>query len=779
MAEMVLRPRRRKTTRMLDERRGLPLPGREQVKQLLRAAGEAAPGFLLAMADVMGIPSGLHAAYCTALAALDRPVGKPIAGAAAAMLLRLISGLPPRWEGLIGMAILLISPMVVYGRGNLALMACTAVSVLPTAVAGYFEPTALKMIMAYASVPVSVMSAPLMYRGLQVLLDEKRHMDSVEERLCAGFLTAMLLCGGARLLVAGVNVGAVLSAGVTLLMALCLGAGAGCAAGMIAGLTLSLQGAPVMLAVSLGVGGFLAGVVNALGRRWLTCLAFGLSGLLPLLLSHSGGMGCTGAVMAAPVIIALLPRSRIEDSQRLLRRFLPNRMAPGDAYAASMLAAWERTVDAMALAVPSPVEAEEAHSPAWWEQKLCEGCPDMACCGCMNTEHAAARAETVWDCREADDAIWRDALEELRGLGCQRLYHLRQSMDYLRQEDVVQRRSIRRALEQRSMLVTHLTAMAGAARRFAMLSGGESWWEDMTAGRIRRELSDRALPVRLLWVRRVNGHAQAAFELTFITGARKQAEDLCLLAGRLIGAPMEVARVDGDRVNLAEMPLLTVQCASCCAVAGEAAEYSVCGDTVWYGRLQDGRWMTALSDGMGHGEKAALASRQTVELLRLCLDAGYTRHQTLTAVNGMMLLSGHGERFTTVDLLTIDLWSGQAALDKLGAAGSWLYQQGTLRQLTGDALPLGILENIESRECGLRLMPGDAVILLSDGVEEAFPDRKELEETVWMALGEDTPEASARCIMEAASDGAGKDDQTVAVIRICSTGAIQMAANDI
>lgn len=785
MAEMVLRTRRRRKDRMLDARRGLPMPTRAQLATLARWVGEAAPGFLLSMADMLGIPSGLHAAYCASLAALDRPFCRPLLGAAAAMLLRLLSGLDPRWEQLIGMAILLCAPMVVHGRGNLVMMGFTALAVLPTAVAGYFGTTALEMLTASAAAPVSALCAPLMYRGLKALAESgrsgtARHMDSMEERLCVGFLAAMLLCGGARLLVLGVNAGALLAALLVLLLALYLGAGAGCAAGLIAGVTLALQGLPVMLAVALAMGGFLAGVVHALGRRYLTCTAFLLGGLLPLLLSGTAGMGCGLSMAVGAVSVMLAPRTLYERGQAFFRRFLTSRMAPGDAYAASMLAAWEKTVDAMAMAVPSPVEREAPRDPAWWEQKLCESCPDVACCGCMRTEYAAAKAETVWDCREADEPIWQSALEELRGLGCQRLYHLRQSMDYLRQEDVVQRRSIRRAMDQRDMLVTHLTAMAGAARRFAMLSGGESWWDDRTANRIRRELSDRALPVQLSWVRRVQGHAQAAFELQFITGARKQAEELCVLAGGVIGAPMEVTRVDGDRVSLCEMPLLTAQYGSCCASIGleEDSLASVCGDTAWCGRLQDGRMMAALSDGMGHGERAALASQQTVELLRLCLDAGYTRRQTLTAVNGMMLLSGHGERFTTVDLLTVDLWSGQAALDKLGAAGSWLYQQGTLRQLTGDALPLGIIENVESRECGLRLTDGDAVVLLTDGVEEAFRSKKALEEAIWLALEEDTPELAARSIMQSAAEADGgqrRDDQTVAIIRIRSTGAVQRA----
>lgn len=179
--------------------------------------------------------------------------------------------------------------------------------------------------------------------------------------------------------------------------------------------------------------------------------------------------------------------------------------------------------------------------------------------------------------------------------------------------------------------------------------------------------------------------------------------------------------------------------------------------------------MAAVSDGMGHGEDAALSSRQTVELLSLCLDAGYTMQQALTAVNGMMLLGGSGERFITVDLLILDLWTGRAFLEKLGAAGSWLSQGEELTLLNSDALPLGILEDVDAAEKMLRLQPGDALILMTDGVEEAFADRVALRDAITLALTEASPDDAAQSLLQAAQrshSGTKEDDQTVLVMRI-------------
>ena len=135
---------------------------------------------------------------------------------------------------------------------------------------------------------------------------------------------------------------------------------------------------------------------------------------------------------------------------------------------------------------------------------------------------------------------------------------------------------------------------------------------------------------------------------------------------------------------------------------------------------------------------------------------------------GMMLLAGQGERFTTGDLFLLDLWTGKASLDKLGAAGSYLMQAEGLSLLGGDALPLGILENVESGEKLMQLHQGDTLILLSDGVEDAYENRQAMEETIRDALTLESAQDAANAILTGAQSGdsAPADDQTVLVLRL-------------
>ena len=775
MAEAVGRRIRRRTDRWMPASKRLT---GVQFKSGLVYACRCIPGGLLAFADIMGIPSGFHLAFGMAAAAAGMDVRPVIAGSAGAEVLRLISGIPPRWEVLLSLMLVYIAPSVLKGRGNRALVLYTAAAMIPAAVAAAFRTTAAEMILGWAAVPMAALAAPVLVRAIRSL-SSGRNVSALEDRLASGFLAALCICGGARMLLFGINLGALTASVLVNAMGVVLGAGAGAVGGMIAGVMLAMQGLQLEIGAALSMGGFFAGITQTLGRRRLSSGAFAMGAYLPLILCGARVFGVGTAVLAASLIIGAMPRAPWERIQAFFRRFMCNDLAPGDAYAASALAAWEKTVAAMAMAVPSPWEGEKERSAAWWEEKLCQGCPECELCGCMLTDLGRQKAEQVWEYRLADERIWQDALEYLRGMGCKRLYYLIGGMNALRQEDETARMAARNAEIQREMLVTHLTAMSGAARRFAALSGGENWWDHMAAKQIKRLLSERAVPMSLSYVRRVQGHVQLALELHAITGARKQAEDICGMLSAVLETSMQLASIDGERILLAERPMLEIKTG--CAAA--AAEDDVCGDTAWTGSLADGRFLAVLSDGMGHGERAALASRQTVELMRLCLDAGYTRSQALKAVNGMMML-GSGERFATADVLSIDLWDGHATLDKLGAAVSWVYQNGMLQRIAGDALPLGIIEELDGESRSFRLAPGDAVILLSDGVEDAFSGASGFETAVRTALTGSSPQKAAECLLALALESVGgqrRDDQTVLVVFVGRAGetALQPAEAEV
>ena len=168
-----------------------------------------------------------------------------------------------------------------------------------------------------------------------------------------------------------------------------------------------------------------------------------------------------------------------------------------------------------------------------------------------------------------------------------------------------------------------------------------------------------------------------------------------------------------------------------------------------------------LCDGMGAGEAAARESRQALELLRTMLLSGADARSALRALNGVYLLRDDG-CFSTVDLLRINLTSGDAILYKWGAAASYLKRSRGLRLLGGAGLPPGLGPDEGAEQIHLNLDRGDVLVLLSDGLA-GQETRRRLEHCRSLS-----PQDVARSLF--AGRGPGADDCTAVAVRLKRIG---------
>ena len=731
-------------------------------RHMARAATDIGACFLLSFADLAGIPSGFHAAWLAAMAAEGMSLLRPMLGCVLALLLRLAWGLEPRWTMLATLACMLPAQRLLFREKSSRMMLWTAFALLPGIIQAVAGGTQRAVMYAFASAAISMLAAPVLYRA-RCIWHRGREVATVEEGLALGYAAALLICGGARMLLPGVNIGAFGAAFLTLTAAMVLGASAGCVTGLVSGAVLALQGVPMQYSVSLAMGGFLSGLTMQYRHRGATCACFLLTVLAVLMLASSPGVGLPGAAIASAVTWMLMPERWRAWLQTCCMRF-GRRAAVQDAYSAVQLSRWEHGVEDMIRAFPAPERIQMQHDAPWWRIQLCDGCPEAESCAGMTTDAAAARADEVLLAMLSGRG--EQALDGLRGLGCARLYYMRENM--LRQCVETERlqKCVRQACYERDMQTTHFAAMSGAARRMATLAE-PGWWDGLYAGRLKQAASELAMPCTLLYARQIDGHAELAWAVDEERQADELSEELCRLSEAVTGLPMECAVVEAERVFLSEKAAFRAEAA--CASRGKLRNADENGDVVRMCRLRDGRFLIAVSDGMGHGAQARRESGQTVAMLHLCLDAGYLREQALTVVNGMMLSATQGERFATVDLMTVDLRSGRMTLDKLGAANSYWLHNGALTCMQGDALPLGILEKVESRACECQLEDGDAIVLMTDGVEDAFASPEALEAAIQAALKTSSAQEAADLLLEAADSAAGhivRDDQTAVVLRL-------------
>lgn len=191
------------------------------------------------------------------------------------------------------------------------------------------------------------------------------------------------------------------------------------------------------------------------------------------------------------------------------------------------------------------------------------------------------------------------------------------------------------------------------------------------------------------------------------------------------------------------------------------------GDSLSFFRVPGNKGILLISDGLGSGEEAARKSRVLVSLAELLLAVGFGAEATLNLLNGALAFDEERENFSTFDFALIDLNSGEAQFIKLGAAPTFLKRGEKVKLIAAQSPPLGVLWRplLETKSC--HLLPGDLVVMVSDGVLEVAPG----ETNFWLvpvlekANFRDAQAAADYLLQEALSytSGRARDDLTVLV----------------
>ena len=273
-------------------------------------------------------------------------------------------------------------------------------------------------------------------------------------------------------------------------------------------------------------------------------------------------------------------------------------------------------------------------------------------------------------------------------------------------------------------------------------------------------------------------------------------DDIRRLFGKICGVSFDppVFSIDGDSVNMemeGSVRLTAVRGGASVSLSqirkkkriarGEAEKTKIfgmrgdllrgsgtepCGDTVTSFETKDRRLFMLISDGMGSGKEAAMTSGACAMFLERMLTSGAAVDTALKMVN-TMIRARRTECSATVDLVEIDLVTGMARFVKSGAAPSFVIRGGRLFRLQSRTVPIGIIRSPDAETFSFALEPGDAVVMLSDGVAKSF------EEAAWLyellsdgEEWEDDPGKMAEKIVLSAVDSGAEDDVTAGVVRI-------------
>lgn len=156
---------------------------------------------------------------------------------------------------------------------------------------------------------------------------------------------------------------------------------------------------------------------------------------------------------------------------------------------------------------------------------------------------------------------------------------------------------------------------------------------------------------------------------------------------------------------------------------------SMCGDAYKYFNDGKGHFIMILSDGMGTGGRAAVDGAMASGLMSRLIKAGFGYNCSLKILNSSMLFKSTDESLATVDIASIDLYTGMTELYKAGAAPTIIRRSGKTGKAESTSLPAGILREIGFDKAAIKCKVGDIVVLMSDGATSDGTDwiRAEIE----------------------------------------------------
>lgn len=198
---------------------------------------------------------------------------------------------------------------------------------------------------------------------------------------------------------------------------------------------------------------------------------------------------------------------------------------------------------------------------------------------------------------------------------------------------------------------------------------------------------------------------------------------------------------------------------------------TISGDNYAVVESEKGKMTVMISDGTGSGEIAGRDSGRVLDLMEKMLEAGYETEAAINMVNSALFALGEDKNHPTLDICEIDLYQGNCAIRKVGGAVTFLKRDLEVEQLATGSLPLGIFQQVEVQPIYRQLHDGDYLIMVSDGVVDAFGEENyevSMVNAIAAIQDKNPGEMSERLLRTAlrAAGGRIRDDMTIGVIGI-------------
>lgn len=196
----------------------------------------------------------------------------------------------------------------------------------------------------------------------------------------------------------------------------------------------------------------------------------------------------------------------------------------------------------------------------------------------------------------------------------------------------------------------------------------------------------------------------------------------------------------------------------------------ISGDSVLKTRLKDGKYLIAISDGMGSGPEARKSSQIVIKMLQRLLNSGFEKNTSIDLIN-LSLLNVSEDVFATLDIAIVDLYKGNVEFIKSGACPTYVKNGKKVQIIKSLALPAGILKDITEEIFDKDIENEDIMVMCTDGIIDSNVEYKNKELWVKYILEDmenKNPQKIADIVLNEAIDnnfGKIKDDMSIIVCK--------------
>ena len=603
-----------------------------------------------------------------------------------------------------------------------------------------------------------------------------------EEALTPRQTVSLLILGGTLLLTLSrltllwdLSAGRLAAAVAVMAAAYAGGIGVGATVGVAAGLGMDLSaGGLPFYSMAYALSGVMAGVFHRQGRL-AAAVAYVLSNALAVLWTWEDGLhiALLYEVFIASVVFMLLPQRALRQVGALVARQPRHETQErARAYVSARLeataAAFKNLYESMrgVFHTPRPNDNDAASVFDRTAQRVCKTCPLQTACW---------QRDYVSTFNALNDAL-PAMVERGKGEGgdfpayfANRCLHFNDFLSAANEElsALLYRRQLQSRLrDNRAAVCRQYAELAGVLGEAAAELSAELVPDPVREKRLRQHLTAQGIECQLAAYYDQAGHLRIELEGAGLAPLRKpEAVDRLSKLMNFPLRPLDETRRD---------QLVLVQSEPLMAVAGAAAQkkdgQAVSGDTGAWFKHDDGSLYVLLCDGMGSGAPAQRESTLAVRLLEQFLRAGVRPENALRTLNSALALRNDEAAggFTTIDLLRVDLFTGEAWVYKYGAAPTYVKKGAAVSRITGAALPAGLTsgDGAAPDTTALHLESGDCVLLVTDGVAGGEGDQWIRDKLA--AFNGGSPRELAQAILDesTAQVGAAADDRTVLALRL-------------